>query len=113
MSVNANDDDSDACTATCEAAACGDGLVQPPEAWDDGNRIDDDVCSSALPVAAPCAGLASALECQALSCRHRGGFVSVHTHKARATLPRDFHSIASAVALAFAQAYIEIGRAHV
>lgn len=39
--------DSDACTAQCQMATCGDGLLQVGvEACDDGNTIDTDTCTS-------------------------------------------------------------------
>jgi len=40
--------DDDACTATCDLATCGDGLVQlGVEECDDGNLLDDDDCNNA------------------------------------------------------------------
>jgi cysteine-rich repeat protein len=57
---DANTTDSDACTAGCELAACGDGLLRSDltigqvgfEACDDGNSIEGDDCTStcALPI---------------------------------------------------------------
>lgn len=42
-------DDTDACTTTCEHAACGDGFTQAVlgEACDDGNGSDNDLCTTA------------------------------------------------------------------
>ncbi|MFO0595291.1 MAG: DUF4215 domain-containing protein [Myxococcaceae bacterium] len=34
------------CTADCTVTSCGDGKVQPPELCDDGNRDDQDACST-------------------------------------------------------------------
>ncbi|MBK8262862.1 MAG: hypothetical protein IPK80_16190 [Nannocystis sp.] len=46
-----NNSDDDACTSACQAAVCGDNLVQAGvEACDDGNKIDDDGCPSACRV---------------------------------------------------------------
>lgn len=43
-----NNDDADACTASCTTARCGDGVVQlGVEACDDGNDVDTDTCTSA------------------------------------------------------------------
>ena len=43
-----NTADDDACTAACELATCGDGLVWAGmEACDDGNTVDDDACTNA------------------------------------------------------------------
>ncbi len=51
--ADANDDDTDACTAKCVAAICGDGLVQAGvEECDDANDDDTDACISACKNAA-------------------------------------------------------------
>jgi cysteine-rich repeat protein len=43
-----NHRDDDACTAACQPAACGDGLVHiGEEVCDDGNTVDDDSCTNA------------------------------------------------------------------
>jgi cysteine-rich repeat protein len=43
-----NADDTDACVGECEAARCGDGLVQfGVEACDDANAVDEDDCTNA------------------------------------------------------------------
>jgi cysteine-rich repeat protein len=39
-----NADDTDACLSTCQAAACGDGIVQTDEECDDGNGRAGDWC---------------------------------------------------------------------
>jgi cysteine-rich repeat protein len=42
-----NTDPTDACTNTCQAAQCGDGIVEVGvEQCDDGNRVNDDACSN-------------------------------------------------------------------
>ena len=49
-----NDDATDLCTTDCEAAACGDGHVQPAldEGCDDGGTSDGDACSPTCQVQA-------------------------------------------------------------
>ncbi|MCA9692782.1 MAG: DUF4215 domain-containing protein [Myxococcales bacterium] len=44
MCDDGNDDNTDECTDTCEAPACGDGYVQDGEACDDGNDEQGDAC---------------------------------------------------------------------
>jgi cysteine-rich repeat protein len=47
-----NDDDSDACLATCVLATCGDGIVWGGvEGCDDGNDVDDDGCTNECMIA--------------------------------------------------------------
>ena len=44
---DANEIDDDACSNTCQASICGDGVVKGDEECDDGNGIDSDGCTNA------------------------------------------------------------------
>jgi cysteine-rich repeat protein len=51
---DANSENTDRCTNTCNSARCGDAFVQPEEECDDGNNINDDLCRNNCQIPTPC-----------------------------------------------------------